>query len=146
MKREPERIHQLYQRLKGAPTVRFPRPRGELAAPDGQGVYLIYAPRGMVAHVGRTLRGQKGLRQRLKNHLAGRSSFTKKYLRGNAAALRDGYTFAFLEVFGRPIASTPRSVRCRLPLPQARRFRRQACTVALGLHNVQGGATNRCVK
>ena len=39
------------------------------------GVYIIYSPNGRVTHVGRTVRGKRGLRQRLNNHLHGASSF-----------------------------------------------------------------------
>ncbi len=52
-----------------------------------------------VLHVGRTLRGQDGLHQRLKNHLHGSSSFTREYLKGKGATLREsGYVYQFLEL------------------------------------------------
>ena len=51
-----------------------------------------------VLHVGRTLRGEGGLRQRLNNHLHGRSSFTKKFYKGRGRNLRSGHTYQFLVV------------------------------------------------
>jgi hypothetical protein len=73
------------------------------------GVYVIYDPKGRVAHVGRTVRGKRGLYQRLNNHLHGKSSFVIKALDGKGGVLRRGYKFriavensrlrAFLEAF-----------------------------------------------
>lgn len=74
---------------------RFPKLRQTLNAPTEQGVYIIRR-NDTVLHVGRTLRGEKGLQQRLKNHLTGASSFTKQYLKGNGAELRNGYNYQFL--------------------------------------------------
>jgi hypothetical protein len=68
-------------------------------APNKQGVYLIYSPGSKkVVHVGRTYRGTAGLRQRLRNHLHGSSSFTQEYLEGHGRKLREGYTFRCLPV------------------------------------------------
>jgi hypothetical protein len=66
--------------------------------PDKHGVYIIYSPRGVVLHVGRTLRGKRGLRQRLNNHLHGASSFTIQHLEGNGVQLRGSHRFSFLEI------------------------------------------------
>jgi hypothetical protein len=74
---------------------RFPKLRQTLNSPTEQGVYIIRKD-DTVLHVGRTLRGEKGLQQRLKNHLTGASSFTKQYLKGNGAELRKGYNYQFL--------------------------------------------------
>jgi hypothetical protein len=46
----------------------------------------------------RTLRGKNGLRQRLKNHLAGASSFTIKHLNRDGSRLRRGYMYQYLRV------------------------------------------------
>lgn len=95
-----ERIHilKLLKQLRKQPLKRFPAPRERLEAPDAQGVYVIRDPKRVVLHVGRTLRGKKGLRQRLKNHLQAGSSFVIAYLRGNGKRLRSGYTYQCLEV------------------------------------------------
>lgn len=66
--------------------------------PPSQGVYLIRGRDDAVLHVGRTVSGQRGLAQRLKNHLSGRSSFVRAYLNGNAKLLLDGYKFQYIEV------------------------------------------------
>lgn len=84
--------------LRRAPTRPFPRARAPLDCPSCQGVYLILDPSGQVAHVGRTTRARAGLAQRLKAHPAGLSSFVINHLGSNAAQLRRGYSFAFVEV------------------------------------------------
>jgi len=66
-------------------------------APSKQGVYVIRKGQ-VVLHVGRTVGGKNGLRQRLKNHLYGSSSFTNKYLNGKGAVLRKRHTYQFLMV------------------------------------------------
>jgi len=70
----------LFTRLKRTPLKTFPGSQGKIDAPNGQGVYVIYDPLGNVAHVGRTPSGSGGIRQRLKNHLHGASSFTRQRL------------------------------------------------------------------
>lgn len=85
-------------RLRRARRVSFPQPGQRLNCPRCQGVYLIFDPRGRVAHVGRTTRAQAGLAQRLKAHLAGRSSFVVKFLANQPATLRQGYSYSFVEV------------------------------------------------
>lgn len=98
MSREQAVVRRYGERLRRAPRKRFP-PSGErLDCPSCQGVYLIIDPQGRVAHVGRTTRGRAGLSQRLKAHLAGRSSFVIKYLRNDPSKLRRGYSYAFIEV------------------------------------------------
>src|SRR6266403_3559972 len=89
--KELESLKRVFGELKKAPLTNFPAARGRINAPDAQGVYFIYSPRGKVLHVGRTPRGKKGLRQRLNNHLHAGSSFTLKYLDGHGARLRKGY-------------------------------------------------------
>ena len=70
----------------------------ELDAPSGLGVYVIYDPRGKVAHVGRTPRAAGGIAQRLRNHMAGASSFTKGKLKGDGSKLRGKYKYRCIEV------------------------------------------------
>ena len=98
MSRESSTIRELFGRLRAAPQIPFPAVGKRLAVPDTHGVYVIYAPRGAVLHVGRTLRGKRGLQQRLNNHLHGASSFTNQYLDGNGTKLRGTHKFTFLEV------------------------------------------------
>jgi hypothetical protein len=95
--REKE-IRDLFDELCNQPEIEFPQPHEQLTAPRQPGVYISRKKK-TVLHVGRTLRAQNGLRQRLNNHLHGESSFTAKYLHGNGARLREkGYTFQYLIV------------------------------------------------
>ena len=98
MPREHLAVRSLYLRLLRRRLVKVPLAGERLDAPDTQGVYLIYSPRGTVLHVGRTLRGRKGLRQRLRNHLHGRSSFVIRFLLGKPERLRGSHAYAFVEV------------------------------------------------
>lgn len=95
---ERQRIRKLFAMLDAQPMVRFPIARDRLDAPDAHGVYVIRDAKRQVVHVGRTLRGRAGLRQRLRNHLAAQSSFVLVHLRGDGKKLRDGFTFQYLEV------------------------------------------------
>lgn len=98
MPRELVAVRKLYQQLLRARFTKFPRVGQRLVAPDTHGVYLIYSPRGRVLHVGRTVRGRKGLRQRLTNHLHGRSSFVIRFMYGERTRLRGSHAYAFVEV------------------------------------------------
>jgi hypothetical protein len=49
-------------------------------------------------HIGRTLRGKKGLHQRIKNHLHGNYSFVIKKFNGSGCKLRKGFKYQFLKV------------------------------------------------
>lgn len=91
-------VRLLYLRLRRAKRARFPGANQGVAAPGTHGVYVIYSPHGVPLHVGRTLRGQKGLLQRLRNHVQGKSSFVIRFLNGRGSRLRRRYTFAFIEV------------------------------------------------
>jgi len=98
MTAEYQRIKKLFTELCAQHEFSFPPDRKPLDAPSKQGVYII-RKNGIVLHVGRTLRGTGGLRQRLMNHLHGASSFTNEYLKGKGATLREkGYTYQFLVV------------------------------------------------
>ena len=96
--REPASIRRLFRQLRAARAVPFPKAGQRLTVPDKHGVYVIYSPRGVVLHVGRTLRGKRGLRQRLNNHLHGASAFTIQHLDGKGSKLRGSHRFAFLEI------------------------------------------------
>jgi hypothetical protein len=91
-------IIKLFRELPRQPPVPFPQPRQKLVAPDAHGVCTIRDSPQHVVHVGRTVRGKNGLRQRLGNHLAGPSSFMQRHLAADGSALRDGYTFQYIEV------------------------------------------------
>ena len=95
---ERTRVESLLGKLDKQPRLAFPFPRKQIAAPLAQGVYLILDADGVVLHVGRTVSGQKGLAQRLRNHLSGKSSFVRNHLNGNAGLLRSGFTFQCIEV------------------------------------------------
>lgn len=94
----PQTIRRLLDELLSSEGHSFPPERQPLEAPTDPGVYLIYDPKGRVAHVGRTLRARNGLRQRLKNHLFGGSSFKKNYLKGDGSKLRRGYQYKYLVI------------------------------------------------
>ena len=94
---EREEIKKLFRALWKQPMQRFPSEHEVLVASLEPGVYIIRKG-DVVLHVGSTLRGKNGLRQRLNNHLHGSSSFTNKYLNGNGAALRKRHSFQFLVV------------------------------------------------
>lgn len=88
----------LLTKLNGQPRHGFPRVRERLEVPNTHGVYVIRDRAGRVWHVGRTVRGKDGLRQRLRNHLQGQSSFIRAALRGDGSKLRKGFTFQYIEV------------------------------------------------
>ena len=94
--KESEKIKQLLDVLLSSNLFPFPPAREKLEAPEKQGVYLILCPRGQVVHVGRTLRGKKGLNQRLRNHLTTNSSFTNIHLKSGGSILRKGYKYKYL--------------------------------------------------
>lgn len=101
MKPQQEQSRQInakFKELIRAPLHKFPKPWKRLDAPSEHGVYIIYSPGGKVMHVGRTLRGGKGLRGRLKNHLSGKSSFVRIHMKGLSHKLRGGYSFCCLPV------------------------------------------------
>lgn len=94
---EPQAIRRLFRDLVEAPLKPFPA-IGPLICPAERGVYVIYNPNGEVAHVGCTPKGRKGLQQRLRNHLAGQSSFTKRQFDGAGKTLRNGYSYRFVVI------------------------------------------------
>ena len=49
-------------------------------------------------HVGRTVTGKRGLKQRLFNHLHGRSSFVIQSFAGSGAKLRGKFSFRYVLV------------------------------------------------
>ena len=95
---EKHEIEALFQRLEKQPMVTFPEARGQLLAPKTHGVYVIRNKKERVVHVGRTVRGIAGLHQRLNDHLQAKSSFVIVHLSRDGKALREGYTFQYIEV------------------------------------------------
>jgi hypothetical protein len=98
MTAEQREVRELVARLRRARRIKFPKTGHALACPPRHGVYLIYNQRGRVAHVGRTLRAQNGLLNRLRNHLHGQSSFVELHLKKRYRRLRHGYSYAWIEV------------------------------------------------
>lgn len=90
-------VRMLFDRLIAQPRVYFPE-NGGAKISRKVGVYIIYNPRGDVLHVGASVRGVNGLRQRLNNHLHSRSSFVRRYMNKQGAKLRRGYFLRCLPV------------------------------------------------
>lgn len=95
---ERQQIRSLFKALERQPEALFPIRGARLAITSAQGVYVIRGKDRVVVHVGRTVRGREGLLQRIGNHIAGKSSFVREYLKGRREVLRDGCTYQFLEV------------------------------------------------
>ena len=95
---ERERIARLLAELDLKPVLPFPPAGQPLRASKNQGVYVIRGPENIVVHVGRTLRGKSGLQQRLRDHLAERSSFVQESLGRAGSKLREGFTYQCMEV------------------------------------------------
>jgi hypothetical protein len=92
------KVKELLSQLNKQPKCPFPPSRQKLSVPTAHGVYVIRNKQHRAMHVGRTLYGQDGLLQRLKNHLAGKSSFVRACFHGKGASLRRGFTYQFLKV------------------------------------------------
>jgi hypothetical protein len=95
---EYERIRRLLSRLNEQDRILFPQRGESLKAPTAKGIYIIRHPRGRVWHVGNTPRGREGLKQRLGNHLSGKSSFVRVCMAGDGSKLRRGFTYQYLVV------------------------------------------------
>jgi hypothetical protein len=98
MSNELPKVKELYKCLLRQKERTFPKPRVSLDASLKQGVYVISSRKGVVLHVGKTVRAKNGLKQRLTNHLHGQSSFTIKYMNGEGFRLRGVYKYKYLEV------------------------------------------------
>jgi hypothetical protein len=97
-KSEERNVKTLFIKLQKAESVPFPKRRQPVKATNAPGVYIILSKSDRVLHVGRTLRGDHGLRQRLYGHLNGQSSFVSTFLKGNKSRLRKGYKYKLIEV------------------------------------------------
>ncbi len=95
---KPEKIQQLYKQLINQPVNYFPASRTRWQLTNEHGVYIIYSPKHIVLHVGKTSRGKNGLKQRMYNHLHNASSFSGEYLSKRNLDLRKGFYFRFLVV------------------------------------------------
>ena len=93
-----ENIVRLYEKLLVSEKVLFPATGYKFSAPFQKGVYIIYNENDEVVHVGCTPRAKNGIKQRLCNHLQGKSSFVGQFLKGNGTLLRHGYGFRCLVV------------------------------------------------
>lgn len=135
MKTEFQRVKAKFADLTGSPMRSFPAPHGRLEATDQRGVYVIYSPCGKVLHVGGTPRGQRGIRQRLSNHLHGQSSFTgeSKYLwRHGGSTLKARYTYVRERCSYRYLAIDSERLRVLLEAYAIGRL----CPDHIGLHQV----------
>ena len=94
---EPEKIKKLFAALLKSESFYFPE-KGKLDITCEHGVYIILDTKQQVVHVGNTTRGEKGLCQRLNNHIGGSSSFSKNYLKPKQLSIRDGFIYKLLEV------------------------------------------------
>ena len=94
---EKQEVEKLFTELCKQPVHQFPKAREKLEAPLRHGVYIILKD-AVVLHVGRTYRRREGLHKRLKDHLYGSSTFTRDYLKGNGAVLRNGCAYQYLVV------------------------------------------------
>ncbi|MCC8408602.1 hypothetical protein LJ707_06650 [Mucilaginibacter sp. UR6-1] len=94
---EPEEIARLFKVLISEELISIPAD-GRINIPDCHGVYIIYDANKRVAHVGRSITGKKGLKQRIGNHISGRSSFIRIYHNGDRSIMRSGYTLRYLIV------------------------------------------------
>lgn len=91
-------VNILYSALLSGSQWNFPADGMKLDAPEQRGVYIIYGQRGQVLHVGSTPTGQRGIVKRLRDHLAGASSFTNKHLHGDGSSLRAGCSYRYVVV------------------------------------------------
>ena len=83
---ELETVKTKFSELMRSELRTFPPAGNGLDETEDSGVYVIYSPLEKVLHVGATPRAEKGIRQRLANHLYGQSSFTRdsRYLKDQA--------------------------------------------------------------
>ncbi len=96
--KEQEKIQKLLKELQKSEFHNFPQKRQTLNVSSKQGVYIIFNSNKEILHIGRTYRGSKGLKQRLKNHLHGSSSFMQNYSEINTEKLRKTCKFKYIEV------------------------------------------------
>jgi hypothetical protein len=98
MPSEFSKIQKLFKALRGTQICSFPKLHAKLDASKNRGVYVIMNSRSTVEHVGSTPRAKHGIQQRLRDHLSGRSSFTRNRFSGKGSKLREGFKYRYLEV------------------------------------------------
>ena len=95
---ERKLVRAYFARLRRARRHPLPSTGRLLVCPPKHGVYIIFDAAGKVAHVGRTTRAKAGILQRIRAHLAGRSSFVIIFLKRNRQLLRKGYSYCWVEI------------------------------------------------
>ncbi len=120
---ETEKIKSLFLALSKQPAYPFPA-EGSLSITTQMGVYIIYYGDSVV-HVGNTRKGKAGICQRLKDHIYGRSSFFREFLRPRELSVRMGFSFRYLEVADARERVLLESLACGL-----------LCPLHIGLHIV----------
>lgn len=95
---EQEKIQKLLKKLQKSKFHYFPQIRQTIDVTSKQGVYIIFNFNDEILHIGRTYRGSKGLKQRLKDHLYGSSSFMQNFTEVNTEKLRKTCKFKYIEV------------------------------------------------
>jgi hypothetical protein len=91
-------LEELHRTLCSQQIFYFPKQGKRSEASERKGIYVIMSPKEKVVYVGGTPRAKDGIRQRLRDHLYGRSSFTRNWLCGKGSKLRKGYKYKFLKV------------------------------------------------
>lgn len=97
---EHTRIVKLSDDLHEKDLCHFPPLGTRPDATDSKGVYVVCSPSKTPLHVWNTPRARRGINQRLENHLNGKSTFSRKYLRPKGENLQKGYWYRFLKVRG----------------------------------------------
>ena len=115
--KEPQKIEFLFKNLIKADLQDFPN-RGKLNVTCNKGVYIIYNSNEEVVHVGRTPYGKDGLCQRLNDHIYGRSSFARNFLKPNKLSIRKGFSFKILEVSSARERTLLEALTCGLLCPK----------------------------
>ena len=98
MGEEFEEIETLFEELNKSKEILFPVQGEKLLAPKEKGVYIISNDEKTILHVGNTPRAKNGIEQRLKNHMSGASSFSRKYLAQSGQKLRGECFFRYLVI------------------------------------------------
>lgn len=95
MRTEPDRIAEYFHALWNQDWLVFPKKHEPLYATTRKGVYVIADQQKIVLHVGATPRAAHGIEKRLKDHLGGKSSFARSYLRPRKQNLRNGSLYCY---------------------------------------------------
>jgi hypothetical protein len=96
--RERKDIRRRFAKLLKGKRRAFPSLREPLDVPSRHGVYIVYGPRNAILHVGRTVRAQRGLWQRLTEHLRSNSSFMASRFERDGSKLRGKCSYVYTVV------------------------------------------------